>query len=104
PKFAESQTLPDVDYAAFAASLGLQAITVDDPAQLEDAWRRALSADRPTVLDVHVDPNVPPVPPHATLTEMRATARSLMHGDEDRWGVVKEGVKTKVAELLPGSD
>ncbi|HEV7172666.1 thiamine pyrophosphate-requiring protein [Pedococcus sp.] len=104
PKFAESQTLPDVDYAAFAASLGLQAITVDDPAQLEDAWRRALSADRPTVLDVHVDPNVPPVPPHATLAEMKATARALMHGDEDRWGVVKEGVKTKVAELLPGSD
>jgi pyruvate dehydrogenase (quinone) len=104
PKFAESQTLPDVDYAAFAASLGLQAITVNDPAQLEDAWRRALSADRPTVLDVHVDPNVPPVPPHATLAEMKATARSLKHGDEDRWGVVKEGVKTKVAELLPGSD
>ena len=31
PKFAESQTLPDVDYAAFAASLGLQGIYVDKP-------------------------------------------------------------------------
>jgi pyruvate dehydrogenase (quinone) len=29
PKFPESQTLPDVDYAAFAASLGLLAINVD---------------------------------------------------------------------------
>ena len=33
---------------------------------------------------------------------MKATARSLLKGDEDRWGVVKEGVKTKVAEVLPG--
>jgi pyruvate dehydrogenase (quinone) len=31
PKFTESQTLPDVDYAAFATSLGLQGIYVDKP-------------------------------------------------------------------------
>ncbi|GAA2164578.1 thiamine pyrophosphate-requiring protein [Pedococcus bigeumensis] len=104
PKFAESQTLPDVDYAGFASSLGLGSIRVTEPAQLADAWRRALAADRPTVLDVHVDPDVPPVPPHATWTEMKATARSLLHGDEDRWGVVREGVKTKVAEILPVGD
>jgi pyruvate dehydrogenase (quinone) len=101
PKFRESQALPDVDYAAFATSLGLQAITVTDPDDLADAWDRALSADRPTVLDVHVDPDVPPVPPHATMEQMRATARSMARGDEDRWGVIKEGLKTKVAEVLP---
>lgn len=44
PKFTESQSLPDVDYAAFAASLGLQGITVDDPDALAGAWDRALSA------------------------------------------------------------
>ncbi|KQU68933.1 thiamine pyrophosphate-binding protein [Phycicoccus sp. Root563] len=104
PKFVESQRLPDVDYAAFAESLGLQAIRVTHPGQLEDAWRRAFAADRPTVLDVHVDPDVPPVPPHATWTEMKATARSILGGDEDRWGVIKEGVKTKVAEVMPGGD
>ena len=102
PKFEESQRLPDVDYAGFAASLGLQAITVTDPAQLESAWQRALTADRPTVLDVHTDPDVPPVPPHSTWAEMKATAESLVKGDEDRWGVIKEGVRTKVAEVLPG--
>jgi pyruvate dehydrogenase (quinone) len=102
PKFEESQRLPDVDYAGFAESLGLQAIRVTEPGQLEEAWRLAFAADRPTVIDAHVDPDVPPVPPHATWTEMKATARSLLKGDEDRWGVVKEGVKTKVAEVLPG--
>jgi pyruvate dehydrogenase (quinone) len=101
PKFEESQQLPDVDYAGFAESLGLQAIRITEPGQLKDAWRRAFAADRPTVLDVHVDPDVPPVPPHATWTEMKSTARALLAGDQDRWGIVKEGMKTKVAEVMP---
>ena len=56
PKFAESQTLPDVDYAAFAASLGLHGIHVDKPDEIGPAWDRALAADRPTLLDVRTDP------------------------------------------------
>ncbi len=102
PAFEESQRLPDVDYAAFAQSLGLQAITVTDPGQLPSAWERAFAADRPTVLDVHVDPDVPPIPPHATLAQMKDTAKALLKGDENRWGVIKEGLKTKAAEILPG--
>jgi pyruvate dehydrogenase (quinone) len=101
PKFVESQSLPDVDYAGFAAGLGLQAIAVDKPEHLGLAWDRALGADRPTVLDVRCDPDVPPVPPHATFEQMKDAASALMHGDEDRWGVIKKGVKTKLQEFLP---
>ncbi|HEX3003282.1 MAG TPA: thiamine pyrophosphate-dependent enzyme, partial [Angustibacter sp.] len=101
PKFAESQSLPDVDYAAFAASIGLASRTVTDPEELGAAWDEALSADRPTVLDVHTDPDIPPIPPHATFEQAKATAEALIKGDEDRWGVVKEGIKTKAQELLP---
>jgi len=54
------------------------------------------------VLDVHVDPDVPPIPPHATLAQMKDTAEALLRGDENRWGVIKEGLKTKAAEILPG--
>jgi pyruvate dehydrogenase (quinone) len=101
PKFVESQSLPDVDYAAFAASLGLQAVTVDKPDGIAPAWDAALGATRPTVLDVRCDPNVPPVPPHATFDEVTSAAKALLAGDEDRWGVLKQGVKTKLQELLP---
>ncbi|MDQ2814286.1 MAG: thiamine pyrophosphate-requiring protein [Actinomycetota bacterium] len=103
PKFTESQTLPDVDFAAFAASLGLQAISIDQPGQLGPAWDRALTADRPTVLDVRTDPNIPPIPPHATFEEAKDAAEAMLKGDEDRWGIIKEGVKTKVQEFLPHS-
>jgi pyruvate dehydrogenase (quinone) len=101
PKFEPSQTLPDVDYAAFAAGLGLAALTITDPGQIGDAWDQALAADRPTLLDVHTDPNVPPIPPHATFDQMKDSAQALLTGDTDRWGVIKEGIKTKAQELLP---
>jgi pyruvate dehydrogenase (quinone) len=101
PAFIESQSLPDTSYADFAASIGLGAVTVTDPEQLEDAWRQALSADKPFVLDVHCDPDVPPIPPHATLEQMTDMAEALIKGDTSRWGVIKEGIKTKAQEFLP---
>ena len=102
PKFTESQRLPDVSYEAFARSLGLHGIAVDKPDQVASAWDQALSADRPTVLDLHTDPDIPPIPPHATFEQMKDAATALLKGDPDRWGVIKEGVKTKAKELLPG--
>jgi pyruvate dehydrogenase (quinone) len=100
PKFVESQALPDMSYAGFAQLIGLEGITVTDPDELGPAWERALASDRPTVLDVHVDPDVPPVPPHATLEQMTNSAKALLKGDVDAWGVLKEGVKVKAKEIL----
>jgi pyruvate dehydrogenase (quinone) len=101
PKFAESQTLPDVSYADFAAQLGLAAETITDPEHLGAAWDRALAADRPTILDVHCDPDVPPIPPHSTFEQMKSATKALLSGDDDAWGVVREGIKTKAQELMP---
>jgi len=104
PRFVESQALPDTSYAEFAGSIGLGAMTVTDPERLEDAWREALSADKPYVLDVHCDPDIPPIPPHATLEQMTDMAEALIKGDTSRWGVIKEGIKTKAQEFLPHGD
>ncbi|MFM1723671.1 thiamine pyrophosphate-requiring protein [Rhodococcus sp. PAM 2766] len=101
PKFTESQTLPDVDYAAFAAGLGLQGITVDDPDSISGAWERALAADRPTVLDVHTDPDMPPIPPHATWEQFKDATSAVLGGDENAWGFIKTGIKAKAQEFLP---
>lgn len=101
PKFTESQALPDVDFAAFAAGLGLRAMAIRDPDELAGAWRAALSADRPTVLDVYTDPNMPPIPPHATWEQFKSATAAVLSGDEDRVGFVKVGLKTKAQEFLP---
>jgi len=103
PKFAESQTLPDVDFAAFARSLGLSGVNIDTPDAIGPAWDAAFGADRPTVLDIRCDPDVPPIPPHATFAQAKATAAAILHGDEDAWGFVKQGIKQKAQQYLPGA-
>ncbi len=103
PRFVESQSLPDVDFAAFARSLGLQGINVAEPDLVGEAWERAFAADRPTVLDIRCDPDVPPIPPHATFAQMKSVASAILGGDEDSWGFVKQGIKQKAQEFLPGS-
>ena len=81
PKFVESQSLPDVDYAAFAASLGpARRSASTSPTSVGPAWDRALAADRPTVLDVRTDPDVPPIPPHATFEQMKDAAKAHAQG------------------------
>lgn len=102
PKFEASQNLPDVDFAAFARSLGLHADSIDDASVLGDAWDRALAADRPTVLDVRCDPNVPPIPPHATFEQAKSLVEAVIGGDDDSAGFIKQGIKQKVQQYFPG--
>src|ERR1700722_4893231 len=104
PTFTESQRLPDVSYEGFARSLGLGGIAVDKPGQVAAAWDQALAADRPTVLDFRTDPDVPPIPPHATFEQMKDAATALLKGDANRWGVLKEGLMAKAREIVPGKD
>jgi len=104
PSFLPSQELPDVQYAAFARSLGLTGIRVEKPEDVEAAWRAGLAADGPVVLEFLTDPAVPPVPPHATWQQMEATAASILKGDADRSSVVRQGFKAKVQEFLPGRE
>jgi pyruvate dehydrogenase (quinone) len=101
PRVPETQDLPEVSYAGFARSLDLEGIVVDKPESVGSAWDQALGADRPTVLDVRCDANVPPVPPHADFEQMKNTVEALLRGDPDAWGVVTTGAKTKLQEAMP---
>ena len=101
PKFSASQDLPDVGYAEFARSLGLAGRRIEDAAEVGGAWDEALAADRPFVLDVVVDPDVPPLPPHITFSQATSMAKALLKGDPDARGVVRQSFADKVKELFP---
>ena len=103
PQFLPSQQLPDFPYAGYARSLGLHGITAEKPEEVVPAWEEALAADRPCVVEFVTDPAVPPIPPHATWEQMENALESIVRGDADRVDVVKEGVKSKVQEFLPGT-
>jgi pyruvate dehydrogenase (quinone) len=102
PKFEDSQNLPDFPYAEYAISLGLRGIKVDDPESLSGAWEELLNADRPSVLEVVTDPNIPPLPPHITREQALHYAEALLKGDPDRGQMILQTIKQKVAEYFPG--
>jgi pyruvate dehydrogenase (quinone) len=81
PRYESTQSLPNVPYAKFAEMIGLKGIYVDTPEALSGAWAQALAADRPTVIEVKTDPNVPPLPPHISLKEARGMLSALAKGD-----------------------
>ncbi|HEV2704137.1 MAG TPA: thiamine pyrophosphate-requiring protein [Steroidobacteraceae bacterium] len=102
PKFEASQNLPDVPYHKFAELIGLKGIFVDDPERLGAAWDEALASERPVVLEVRTDPNVPPLPPHITLKQAKHFMSTLLHGDPDEANVITGTAKELLSSILPG--
>ena len=89
PRYAKSQDVPDVRYSEFARMLGLKGIFVDSPDALRSAWEQALASERPVVLEVRTDPNVPPLPPHITASQAKAFLAAYFKGDRYLGAVMK---------------
>ncbi|MGK6312304.1 thiamine pyrophosphate-requiring protein [Neorhizobium sp. DT-125] len=101
PKFEASQRIPDVPYHRFAELVGLKGLFVDKPEDLGAAWDEALAADRPVVLEVKTDPEVPPLPPHFTFKQIKNMTASLAKGDPNEAGVIRGTVRQVLSAVLP---
>lgn len=93
PKFEPSQNLPAFPYAEYGRMLGLHGIRVDRPEDIGPAWAEALACDRPTVLEMITDPNVPPLPPHVSAAQARHYAAALLRRDPQALQVVMATAK-----------
>ena len=101
PKWPASQHLPDIPYAEVARLMGLGGRRVERPEEIGPAWDEALAADRPFVLDILADPDVPPLPPHLTLGQVRAFSQALWRGEPDPGGAIAGAAKQILGRLLP---
>lgn len=102
PKFEASQNVPDFPYAGYADLLGLNGIRVDRPEQIGPAWDTALASNKPTVLEMVTDPDVPPLPPHITTKQAKAYLSALLHRDPDAIGTVVASAKEWWDSVFPG--
>jgi pyruvate dehydrogenase (quinone) len=102
-RFTPSQELPDFPYATYADSIGLRGIRVERPEQVAEAWDIALSSDRPVVLEAITDPDTPTLPPHITLKTAKNFTETILRGDPNESGIVKQAVKGMVQSLIPNS-
>jgi len=101
PKFEPSQELPDVSYADVANVMGIPGFSVERDDDIGAAWDRALSVDGPTVLDIRCDPEMPPIPPHATYEQAKQLTSALLKGEPEALHLMYQGAKTKAQEILP---
>ncbi len=104
PKFEASQNIPNVPYHRFAESIGLKGIYVDREDRVATAWEEAFAADRPVLLEFKTDPDVPPLPPHIKLEQAKNFATTLLHGDPDQGGIIKQSAKQLLGKVMPGRD
>lgn len=102
PKYEASQVLPDFRYADYARLLGLGGIRVEHPDQVAGAWRQALEAEVPTLVEMMTDPNVPPLPPHITGSQAKAYVSALWRRDPDAFSVIKNSARQWWDNIAPG--
>jgi pyruvate dehydrogenase (quinone) len=101
PKFTVSQAVPEFNYAQYADSLGIKGVRVESPNQIGDSLDQAFAADRPCVVDVLTDPNVPTIPPHITFQQAKHYLTSMASGDPDAMGMVKQSFRDVFASWVP---
>lgn len=102
-KFEESQYGPDFPFANYAERLGLAGYRVDDPEKLGETWDRALTADRPVVVEAVTDPEIACLPPHITLDQAVNFMSSIVH-DPNRLAKIKRAFNETVGSFIPHSD
>ena len=99
PRYDASQDIPDVRYSKFAEMIGLKGIFVDNPDDLATAWKQALGADGPVVLEVKTDPEIAPLPPHITFKEAKKFMLSMAK-DEDAGHVIRDTARQVINAVL----
>jgi pyruvate dehydrogenase (quinone) len=65
------------------------------------AWDKALAADRPVVLEVKTDPDVPPLPPHIGFEQAKTFMNTTMRGDPQQGHMLKDVASQMLASVLP---
>jgi len=96
-----TQAIPDFPYHKYAELIGLKGIFCNDPDKIGAAWEEALAADRPVILEMYTDPNVPPLPPHITLKDAK-NFMTMMGTEPELGSVLKNSAKEMLAGILPG--
>lgn len=66
---------------------------MEHPEQIAPAWETAFAADRPVVIDALTDPDVPTLPPHITMKQVKSYAMALLKGDPDTGGILWHTLK-----------
>ncbi|HEY2866159.1 MAG TPA: thiamine pyrophosphate-dependent enzyme [Pyrinomonadaceae bacterium] len=92
--------LQAIDFAKYAEACGGLGFTVEDPRDIRPTLEKALASGRPSVVQVVVDPNEPPMPSNVTLAQAEGLAEALLRGQRDGGKIALTLFRDKLNELL----
>jgi pyruvate dehydrogenase (quinone) len=94
-RFAE----PEADYAAWAQACHGFGAKVRRPGDLRDAVAAALAHDGPSLVDVDVDPDEPPLPGKVTYEQAKKFAQAFLKGQPHRAAIATTLAKDKIQQM-----
>jgi pyruvate dehydrogenase (quinone)/pyruvate oxidase len=92
--------LHNPSFAKYAEACGGIGITVEKPTEIRRALERAIASRKPTIVEVVVDPNEPPMPPKVTRKQALHFAEALARGEPHGGRIALTLFRDKVHELL----
>jgi pyruvate dehydrogenase (quinone)/pyruvate oxidase len=93
--------LQPIDFAKYAEACGGVGISVERPEELRPALERAFASRRPTVVEVLVDPNEPPMPPKIAVKQALHFAEALAKGTPGGGRIALTLFRDKLSEIIP---
>jgi pyruvate dehydrogenase (quinone)/pyruvate oxidase len=92
--------LHPIDFAGYARACGGSGFMIDDPERCGETLRAALATPGPVLIEAVVDPNEPPMPPKATISQAAKLAESLVRGTPNRGKIALTIASDTVRELV----
>lgn len=90
---------PNPDYSAWARACGGWGMRVTEPGNLRDAVREALHHDGPSLLDVHVNVDEPPLPGKVSFEQARRFAQAFLRGQPRKTPIARTLLQDALSEL-----
>jgi pyruvate dehydrogenase (quinone) len=90
---------PSGDFAAWAKGCGGHGVRVTEPGDLRSALTEALAFDGPSLVDVVVDPDEPPLPGKVGYDQAKKFATAWLRGQPHKASIATTLFKDKISQL-----
>jgi pyruvate dehydrogenase (quinone) len=87
------------EFAPWAEACGAFAAKVEKPGDLDDAVRAAFAHRGPALLDVHVNPDEPPMPANVRYEQAKGFAKSFLRGQPRRASIAATVARDRIEQL-----
>jgi pyruvate dehydrogenase (quinone)/pyruvate oxidase len=92
--------LHDINFAKFAEACGGLGFTVEKPEDIRPTLQEAIASGKPSVVEIYVDPNEPPMPAKISLEQASGFAKALIKGQPEGGKIALTLFRDKLNELF----